>query len=221
MPPLVFGSLVAVLVSGSLASEAELLQLEEEHLRLKATLEQETNTLGVILDKVDAFDRRSCSGGTCSESRKSPPRPVSPRSPRRRLTHTAGQTNCLPAATQSLGAGSDWETPTGANAFVNAGPGGSGSYSETTSDMSRAVDVTGGSYPSEVSWKLECGGVPAGNGRATDGTVHVISFRPLLSSGNCKLTMEDSYGDGWNGAEWSVPSLRRSGACFSRSSICR
>ena len=36
---------------------------------------------------------------------------------------------------------------------------------------------------------------------------HVISFRPLLSSGNCKLTMEDSYGDGWNGAEWSVPGL--------------
>ena len=35
----------------------------------------------------------------------------------------------------------------------------------------------------------------------------MISFRPLLSSGNCTLTMEDSFGDGWNGAEWSVPSL--------------
>ena len=121
MPPLVFGSLVAVLVSGSLASKAELLQLEEEHLRLKATLEQETNTLGVILDKVDAFDR--CSGGTCSEPRKSPPRPVSPRSPRRRLTHTVGQTNCLPAATPSLGAGSGWEAPEGANAFAYIDPG--------------------------------------------------------------------------------------------------
>ena len=204
MPPLAFAlpSLVAVLAAGS---EAELFQLQEKNLRLKAELEQATGTLKVILDKVEAFDRRSCSGGTCSEPRKSPPRPVSPRSPRRRLTHTVGQTNCLPAATPSFGAVSGWETSRGANAFVAAGPGGSGSYYETTSEMSRTVDVSGGSYPWEVSWKLECGGVPAGNGGV--GTAHVISFRPLLSSGNCKLTMEDSYGDGWNGAEWSVPSL--------------
>ena len=80
-------------------------------------------------------------------------------------------------------------------------------WTKTGITARHTVDVKGGTYPSEVSWKLECGGVPAGNGRATDGTVHVISFRPLLSSGNCKLTMEDSYGDGWNGAEWSVPSL--------------
>ena len=201
MPPLAFAlpSLVAVLAAGS---EAELFQLQEKNLRLKAELEQATGTLKVILDKVEAFDRRSCSGGTCSEPRKSPPRPVSPRSPRRRLTHSVGQTNCLPAATPSFGAVSGWETSRGANAFVAAGPGGSGSYYETTSEMSRTVDVTGGSYPSEVSWKLECGGVPAGNGRATDGTVHVIS-----SSGLCTLTMEDSFGDGWNGAEWSIPSL--------------
>ena len=68
--------------------------------------------------------------------------------------------------------------------------------------MSRTVDVYGGSKPSEVSWKLECGGVPAGNGTGTDGMVHVIS-----SSGLCTLTMEDSFGDGWNGAEWSIPGL--------------
>ena len=197
MPPLAFAlpSLVAVLAAGS---EAELFQLQEKNLRLKAELEQATGTLKVILDKVEAFDRRSCSGGTCSE----PPRPVSPRSPRRRLTHTVGQTNCLPAATPSFGAVSGWETSRGATAFVAAGPGGSGSYYETTSEMSRTVDVSGGSYPEEVSWKLECGGVPAGNGRATDGMVHVIS-----SSGLCTLTMEDSFGDGWNGAEWSIPSL--------------
>ena len=124
MPPLVFAlpSLVAVLVAGPPLSEAELFQLEEENLRLKTQLEQETNTLNVMLDKVEALDRRSCSGGTCSEPRKSPPRPVSPRSPRRRLTHTAGQTNCLPAATPSLGAGSGWETPEGANAFAYIDP---------------------------------------------------------------------------------------------------
>ena len=121
MPPLVFAllSLVAVLAAGS---EAELFQLQEKNLRLKAELEQATGTLKVILDKVEAFDRRSCSGGTCSEPRKSPPRPVSPRSPRRRLTHTVGQTNCLPAATPSLGAGSGWETPEGANAFAYIDP---------------------------------------------------------------------------------------------------
>ena len=68
--------------------------------------------------------------------------------------------------------------------------------------MSRTVDVYGGSKPWEVAWKLECDGVPAGNGTGTDGTVHVIS-----SSGLCTLTMEDSFGDGWNGANWSVPGL--------------
>ena len=59
-------SLVAVLAAGS---EAELFQLQEKNLRLKAELEQATGTLKVILDKVEAFDRRSCSGGTCSEPR--------------------------------------------------------------------------------------------------------------------------------------------------------
>ena len=213
MPPLVFAlpSLVALLVAGS---EAELLQLQDEKLRLKAELEQEMSTLNVVLDKVEAFDRRSCSGGTCSEPRKSPPRPVSPRSPRRRLSHTAGQTNCLPVATPSLGAGAGWEAPKGANAFayidpdsdsstgvVDAGPGGSGSYYQTTSEMSRTVNVTGGRYPGEVSWELVCDGVSAGDGNSySSGTV-------ISSSGVCTLTMKDSYGDGWNGAEWSIPGL--------------
>ena len=94
-----------------------------------------------------------------------------------------------------------WPSPP-STGIVATGPGGSGSYYQTTSDMSRTVDVYGGSKPSEVSWKLECGGVPAGNGTGTDGTVHVIS-----SSGLCTLTMKDSFGDGWNGAEWSIPGL--------------
>ena len=216
MPPLAFAlpSLVAVLAAGS---EAELLQLQEKNLRLKAELEQATGTLQVILDKVEAFDRRSCSGGTCSEPRKSPPKHVSPRSPRRRLTHTAGQPNCLPAATPSFGAGSGWGNVPGANSFayiehnsdpsigvVGPGPGGSGSYYQTTSDMSRTVNVaprTRNWLLDRVSWELECGGNPAGNG---DGytTDHVIS-----RSGNCTLTIRDSSGSGWGGVQWSVPGL--------------
>ena len=211
MPPLAFAlpSLVAVLVAGPLLSEAGLFQLEEENLRLRAQLEQETNTLNVILDSVEV-----CSGGTCSEPRKSPPRPVSPRSPRRRLSHTAGQTNCLPAATPSLGAGAGWEAPKGANAFayidpdsdsstgvVDAGPGGSGSYYQTTSEMSRTVLFTKGLYAWEVSWELVCDGVSAGNGNSdSSGTV-------ISSSGVCTLTMKDTFGDGWNGGEWSIPGL--------------
>ena len=76
-----------------------------------------------------------------------------------------------------------WPSPP-STGIVATGPGGSGSYYQTTSGMSRTVDVYGGSKPWEVAWKLECDGVPAGNGTGTDGTVHVIS-----SSGLCTLTM--------------------------------
>ena len=62
------------------------------------------------------------------------------------------------------------------------------------------VTVSSGSYPGEVSWALDCdlgtqimGGAPYSAGH-------------LVPAGNCTLVMDDTYGDGWNGAEWSAPS---------------
>ena len=315
--PLMRQLLLAVLVAGSLASDAELLQLEEENLRLKELLEQESNTLDIVLDKVAAFGRHSCSGGTCSEPPKPPPKPVSPRSPRRRLRHTAGQDKCAAAATPSfpfaqnsgwltpavervsseviVSAGSDapgvsWsldcldpitglsrlsnpitggansttthEIPTGActldmnahgdgwsgaqwsapdwhlgsdsgpfslssggsgsksftvtpaaSAFqyitsptsssstgLDAGPGGSGSYYQT--EVNRQVTVSAGSWPAEVSWSLACDGL---NYPITGGANYLST--PAIPTGACSLTMTDSFGDGWDGAEWSAPGL--------------
>ena len=309
--------LLAVLVAGSLASDAELLQLEAENLRLKELLEQESNTLDIVLDKVAAFGRHSCSGGTCSEPPKPPPKPVSPRSPRRRLSHTAGQNLCAAAATPSfpfaaksgwltpavervssevtVSAGSDapgvsWsldcldpitglsrlsnpitggadsttthEIPTGActldmkalgdgwsgaqwsapdwhlgsdsgpfslssggsgsksftvtpaaSAFqyitsptsssstgLDAGPGGSGSYYQT--EVNREVTVSAGSKPAEVSWSLACDRL---NHPITGGADYLST--PAIPTGACSLTMTDSGGDGWDGAEWSAPGL--------------
>ena len=65
-----------------------------------------------------------------------------------------------------------------------------------TSDQG-AVAVSAGDYPSEVLWSLLCDGVVAGTGGAPySGSVSVGS------SIACTLSMRDSYGDGWNGAQW-------------------
>ena len=174
--------LLAVLIAGSLASDAELVQLEEENLRLKELLEQESNTLDIVLDKVAAFGRHSCSGGTCSEPPKPPPKPVSPRSPRRRLSHTAGQNLCAAAATPSFpfAAKSGWLTP-------------------AVERVSSEVTVSAGSDAPGVSWSLECDGLDNPiTGGANSTTTHEIP------TGACKLDMK-AHGDGWSGAQWSAP----------------
>jgi hypothetical protein len=83
---------------------------------------------------------------------------------------------------------------------ADAGPGGSGSYFKT--EASREITVSAGSYPSEVSWSLACDGLddPMTGGANYDSTTE-------LPVGACSLSMTDSYGDGWNGAEWSAPGL--------------
>ena len=229
--------LLAVLVAGSLASDADLVQLEAENLRLKELLEQETNTLDSILDKAAAF--HSCSGGTCSEPPKPPPKPVSPKSPRRRLSHTAGQNICAAAATPDFpfAANSGWLTPpavaerVSSNVTVSAGSdapgvswslncdgldhpitGGAGSTTmheiptgACTLSMEALVvrvTVSPGSFPSEVSWSLACDGL---DDPITGGANYLDA--PGIPAGACNLSMTDSYGDGWDGAEWSAPGL--------------
>jgi len=56
-----------------------------------------------------------------------------------------------------------------------------------------SVSVGGGSWDSEVSWSLSDG---SGGGAG--------EFTLCLADGDYDLTMNDSYGDGWNGATWVI-----------------
>ena len=63
--------------------------------------------------------------------------------------------------------------------------------------VNSSIVVTAGNYPSEVSWTLSCGGM-------CDDIVGGAQFEEMVSApplSDCTLEMEDSYGDGWNGAE--------------------
>ena len=61
------------------------------------------------------------------------------------------------------------------------------------------VAMTAGSYPEEINWYLE----DASGTRLYEG---VAPFSGLICLGDARYTlkMSDSYGDGWNGAEFSV-----------------
>ena len=73
------------------------------------------------------------------------------------------------------------------------------------------VTTTPGSYPSEVSWDLRCGGTVVLSSAPYTGldecglcpdfqTEYGVSLSPGVE---CELVMKDSYGDGWDGASWS------------------
>jgi hypothetical protein len=78
------------------------------------------------------------------------------------------------------------------------------------------IHVSRGDYPTEVSWRLSCSGMcgdihmPSFDGAAPDEPgmpplYHDWHSVPPLTL--CELTMEDTYGDGWNGASWEAPGL--------------
>ncbi|SVD56511.1 uncharacterized protein METZ01_LOCUS409365, partial [marine metagenome] len=70
-------------------------------------------------------------------------------------------------------------------------------------DTSAGNDWTcgGGSWGSEVSWSLSCDGSEVASGGVGEGC-----FGTCEDDGgddnNCTLTMNDAFGDGWNGNEW-------------------
>ena len=61
-------------------------------------------------------------------------------------------------------------------------------------------DITclGGTYPDEISWSLICSDGATLYGGALHNSVLVVAL-----GATCQLDMFDSYGDGWNGAEWT------------------
>merc|ERR1740130_1319333 len=66
-----------------------------------------------------------------------------------------------------------------------------------------AVSVTGGMFAGEVSWTLSCPGMCDIEGGAPYGEYGEM-LHSVPPGAACSLKMEDSYGDGWNGAEWSA-----------------
>ena len=62
------------------------------------------------------------------------------------------------------------------------------------------VTVSSGDYPIEVTWTLSCDGMCDISGGAPYGD---NAFIP--PGATCLLKMFDSYGDGWNGAEFTAP----------------
>jgi len=66
------------------------------------------------------------------------------------------------------------------------------------------ITTTPGSYPSEVSWDLRCGGTVVLSSAPYTGSDFQTEYGVSLSPGvECELHMHDSYGDGWNDATWS------------------
>lgn len=65
--------------------------------------------------------------------------------------------------------------------------------------VSSDVACTSGSFPSEVSWELNCADSTSLSGGAPFTAVSVT----VEANATCILTLMDSFGDGWNGAEWT------------------
>ena len=98
-------------------------------------------------------------------------------------------------------------------------------YSEAASaSVDCSFDVfmeSGGSYPSEVSWEIQdASGAAVMSGDASSTTAQTLE----MSYGDTyTLVMNDSYGDGWNGASISVNGVSytvSSGAQATASIVC-
>ena len=64
------------------------------------------------------------------------------------------------------------------------------------------ITCSAGSYGSEVSWQLSCD-----DGTSLSGGAPYASEAPVVVQlgSSCLLEMKDSFGDGWNSAEWDAP----------------
>ena len=78
--------------------------------------------------------------------------------------------------------------------------------------VSSTITCSSGSYPHEVGWSFSCS-----DGTTLSGGAPYTSSAPLAVAlgAACTLDETDSYGDGWNGAEWAAPGL---GQAFSLAS---
>ena len=95
-----------------------------------------------------------------------------------------------------------------ANTVVGSGTLGAGSFGTAQVNLgggcgggnctNYTLNVTGGSFPTEVSWNLMSGALIAASGGAPMSTVL------CLDTGCYVMQLFDSWGDGWNGATWTL-----------------
>eukprot|EP00964_Phaeocystis_antarctica_P032450 scaffold18383_cov37-Phaeocystis_antarctica.AAC.1 len=73
--------------------------------------------------------------------------------------------------------------------------------------VTSAITCSSGWYPREVGWSLSC----SDDTTLSGGAPYTSSLPLAVALGaTCTLTMDDSYGDGWNGAEWAAPGFGQS-----------
>ena len=68
--------------------------------------------------------------------------------------------------------------------------------------VTSAITCSGGGYPSDIGWSLSC----SDDTTLSGGAPYTSSVPLAVALGaTSTLNMTDSYGDGWNGAEWAAP----------------
>ena len=72
--------------------------------------------------------------------------------------------------------------------------------------ISSSITCSRGSVPEQVGWNLSCSDGTTLSGGAPHGSAWSVLLVVELGA-TCTLDMTDSYGDGWNGAEWAAPSF--------------
>ena len=77
-----------------------------------------------------------------------------------------------------------------------------GTGSGVLQSISSVITCSSGWWPGEVGWSLGCS-----DGTTLSGGAPYTSSVPLAveAGATCTLDMTDSWGDGWNGAEWLAP----------------
>ena len=86
---------------------------------------------------------------------------------------------------------------------AGASPEPSPSPSVTSPWLSSIVSVSSDSYPSEVSWTLSCTSDEGPTYLYGGSSYYETHSAPFGS--DCSLSLSDSFGDGWQGAEWAAP----------------
>jgi len=75
---------------------------------------------------------------------------------------------------------------------------------QPSTTVSSVITCSGGNYPAEVGWSLNCSDGTTLNGGAPYGNTSSVTLAVALGA-TCTLNMTDSYGDGWNGNAWAAP----------------
>ena len=231
-PRLLLAAMVAVhAVVPSRDQVAEMAELKVEQARLKRTLEQDLKALDMRMENVNAAQPKPSepvsprgprgrrlshiAGDEICAQAATPSFPFAANSSwstpaverlSSQVTVSAG--SYAPGVSWSLVCDGNYITTGGAN------------YSTThdiqtgtctlgmTSRVPNVVSVTAGDYPGEVNWTLACEGLSSSGvkGKNISGGANYLAA-PEIPIGDCTLTMSDSYGDGWNNAEWSAPGV--------------